>query len=1203
MQRHRFLSILFFIAASLSLLVSAQELVFSGFVELASTAHADEVIDFSKVEIHLFTSDNNYAEKTHCSQNGFFLLPVYDKKSYIIKVQPPQESTFEPESIAIDLKGKTNEEVAKITEQSLSFKFIGFSLTGNVKIEGSDKGPAGVKVELYDSKGTKVSTTETQEGGQFRFDRVMTGKYKVKFENDNSGFYWNEGAGAINCELSWKNGQECSGSLVISSFEVQGKLSRHSQILNKHTIFLYSEDPTVRGKSTLPVVRDHPLSSNREYISYSKIGHDGTFRFERIPRGNYFLKIHSTDKDNKIEIEPDTYKLTVENKPANVDSPFTVKRFSIQGRVVDRDGNGLSGVKVILDGDKTAVSDAKGHYQLERVPIGKATLEANHEHLFFDVITDLQLDPSMTNLPDIVLSLVHVCGEVSLKGGLNDNEFENAKIVVYLEKQGEKRSSHIGKDDRYCFEVQPGRYNIYPVVLGAGSVQQDSLFSPKSREVQISNKPILDVNFYRPRLSIEGEVKLLQNVKSSQVEKTRVVLSSINKSFQKTATLDSSRRFKFEQVLPGTYDIHIENENICWKDENKRIDLSSSNLSNVVFEQVGFALKYQTTRSLEVRLTPPDGKPIDTQLLPSSNYYCVEKAGIYKIVPDICYQFSTQEFKVSTDDETPVVLEPVGFLIRGEVTVPEAIGQNLDNQTLSQFIIENIHVSLTTVNTNPPKRNVLRLQYSKTENGVLRFFYNYYVPANTEVVVEAKPKAKLEGKAELIIQNLMFNPSQVKLHVEDNCILDNANNIIEIRQGLIFVGSVQPPLSDWILTVTYENAPEGQNSLVETSQRTGPNFKLGPYLDIYKYNLAAEKEGYKFDPVLKEEGYNLYRVTFNAQKLSQLRILVLDEEKKTVPGALIFVSSMAKKDPLKINNYTNEKGVFSTHQLVKGEYFLKAVLKEYSFNPPQTTITIDDGEHKEITLSAKRVAYSAYGRVQTLGKAGCASLKITANPQDNLVPTETAETDADGSFRIKGLTPGHTYVVSVEGSSKYSNIRPEKITLQAQEKDFRNIDFIGFESKTTNTVSGTVFFDETYTEEEVDQIESIQVRIYQKGSTEPLDAATVKLFRYFEFKNLQTSDYTLKTLIKRGKNQLPSEYTHEISHSSFGQNHSVSANVEISKDRSKSGQDSSAHGSYMAPIVILIVIFIFLNMDTLLAKYRKYVENKEQQPNANKKRN
>jgi len=50
----------------------------------------------------------------------------------------------------------------------------------------------------------------------------------------------------------------------------------------------------------------------------------GNFRFERIQKGDYLLKIYTADKNNKIEIEPDTYKFTVEDKPVTVENPFIV---------------------------------------------------------------------------------------------------------------------------------------------------------------------------------------------------------------------------------------------------------------------------------------------------------------------------------------------------------------------------------------------------------------------------------------------------------------------------------------------------------------------------------------------------------------------------------------------------------------------------------------------------------------------------------------------------------------------------------------------------------------------------------------------------------------------------------------------------------------------------------------------------------------
>jgi len=526
---------------------------------------------------------------------------------------------------------------------------------------------------------------------------------------------------------------------------------------------------------------------------------------------------------------------------------------------------------------------------------------------------------------------------------LDDDEFRNAKILVYLEKQGEKRSATVDQNGHYCFEVQPGRYNIYPIISNVPAVRQESLLYPKLREVQITNEPILDVNFYRPRLFIEGEVRLLANVKPSQVEKTRIILTSAD-GHQKAVSL-SKNKFAFDQILPGSYRISIENPNFCWKNEEQRVELTNANITNLAFEQAGFALQYQTSRPLEVRIVSPNGKATETKLEPSSNSYCVDAAGSYKVIPDACYQFKESEFTVNTNDESAVVLEPIGFLVRGEVIASDKIVPTT-NDTFVQFVVENIHISLTVDNTE--KRHLLRLQHAKTEDGVHRFTYNYYVPPNSQVTIEARPKTKLSAEAEQFIQNLIFNPTQIKLNVGETCILNTEEAQLEIRQGLIFVGSVQPAIRDWTLSVYYEDVPEGKDALVETTHKNDATFKLGPYLDTHKYDIRAEKEGYKLDPTFKQEGYNLVRVTFNAQKLSHLKINVVDEQKKPVPGALLFVSSMSKKNQIKINNYTNENGVFSTYHLVKGEYFVKAVLKEYSFNPPQTTISVTQRFLKEI---------------------------------------------------------------------------------------------------------------------------------------------------------------------------------------------------------------------------------------------------------------
>lgn len=53
-----------------------------------------EDIDFSKIEIHLLNADLQLIEKTLCAENGFYLLPIHDKKNYFVKVVSKDDLRF-----------------------------------------------------------------------------------------------------------------------------------------------------------------------------------------------------------------------------------------------------------------------------------------------------------------------------------------------------------------------------------------------------------------------------------------------------------------------------------------------------------------------------------------------------------------------------------------------------------------------------------------------------------------------------------------------------------------------------------------------------------------------------------------------------------------------------------------------------------------------------------------------------------------------------------------------------------------------------------------------------------------------------------------------------------------------------------------------------------------------------------------------------
>lgn len=60
---------------------------------------------------------------------------------------------------------------------------------------------------------------------------------------------------------------------------------------------------------------------------------------------------------------------------------------------------------------------------------------------------------------------------------------------------------------------------------------------------------------------------------------------------------------------------------------------------------------------------------------------------------------------------------------------------------------------------------------------------------------------------------------------------------------------------------------------------------------------------------------------------------------------------------------TNAKGQFKFVGLNSGKFYATAILKEYEFGSSSVAIDLKDGDHADKTLSAKRVAYSAYGSV------------------------------------------------------------------------------------------------------------------------------------------------------------------------------------------------------------------------------------------------
>lgn len=77
-----------------------------------------------------YTKHGSLKYQTDCApHNGYYLIPVYDKGDYILKIEPPQGWSFEPSSVSLHIDG--NSDPCSLN-QDINFIFKGFTLTGQV---------------------------------------------------------------------------------------------------------------------------------------------------------------------------------------------------------------------------------------------------------------------------------------------------------------------------------------------------------------------------------------------------------------------------------------------------------------------------------------------------------------------------------------------------------------------------------------------------------------------------------------------------------------------------------------------------------------------------------------------------------------------------------------------------------------------------------------------------------------------------------------------------------------------------------------------------------------------------------------------------------------------------------------------------------------------------------------------------------------
>ncbi|XP_078443187.1 carbohydrate-binding-like fold [Wolffia australiana] len=1000
---------------------------------------SDARLDYSHITVELRTVDGLLKDSTQCAPNGYYFIPVYDKGSFIIRAQGPVGWSWEPEkvSVVIDQSGCN-------ANADINFQFTGFMISGKVtgtvggeSCAAKNKGPRDVKIELFSSSDEPVSSVMTSETGTYAFSNIIPGVYKLRASHPNLEI---EYRGPPEVNLGFGNAQ-MDDVFIVSGYEIQGSvMSQGNPILGVH-IYLYSEDvsevncPEGSGKSP----------GDKKALCHTISDADGKFKFKSIPCGRYELLPFYSGENNVFDVSPPSLSVSVEQYHTSISQPFQVTGFSVGGRVVDDKGSGIDKVKIMVDNQLKATTDVRGFYKLDQVTSKRYRIAAEKEHYKFSSLENYLVLPNMTSLEDVKAVGYDVCGVV---------RFIDAKTkakVSLTHGIGNVKPQAVETDEsgNFCFEVPPGEYRLSALAMKSQRTSRIQ-FSPQYVDVMV-NKPVLNVEFLQAQVNIYGNV-VPKDKCSSLISVALSRLDGRDLDDKKTIHLnEASCDFVFSKVFPGKYQIQVKHEgstgaedNWCWEKRTFDIDVGVEDKKGVVFVQEGYWMTISSTHDADAFIRQPDAATRHLKVKTGSQKICLQNPGVHELhFVNACVSFGNSSFMFDTSYESTLNLIGDRYLVRGEIHIPstdyKAFGPS---DFVAVDVTSNHRVGIDTIDTK---------WLSRVDDGTDELVLEYSTWASVGEELNFVPQHKRnDGK-----ETLLFYPRDQHVSViSDQC--QPAIRPFIGRKGLYIEGSVSPALSGVYIRIIAMadsiNAPllKGGTAL-ETVTKEDGSFVGGPLYDDTAYEVEASKPGYH---VKRLEGF-----TFSCQKLGKILVNMYDREEAqdVFPSVLL---SLSGEDGYRNNSVTGIGGRFVFDNLFPGSFYLRPLLKEYSFSPSAVSIDLESGESKSIVFFATRVAYSALGKVSLLSGQPKGGLHVEARSESRGHYEETTS-DNFGNYRLRGLLPDTAYVIKVTSGVGPENVdfdraSPASVTVHVGNEDVKGLDFVVFEYPEITILTGHV---------------------------------------------------------------------------------------------------------------------------------------------------
>lgn len=969
-------------------------------------------INYSRVEVKLLTRQGSHKYQTEgAPNNGYYLIPLYDRGDYTLRVDPPPGWVFEPLSVDLHVDGTTD---PCSTAKDIDFLFKGFSILGKVVSAGAEEGPAGVTVELQDAQGKTLQKTQSGLGGGYSFARILPGDYSLLASHPT----WTLGRAKTSVKVTDDNGIPAE-HLVVAGYDVRGEVFGEGEPIRGVHFVLVSEEGK-GGKASPPpalegceaaVPRGFALPPGVRFLCQVTSGEDGQFVFPAVPPGSYRLLPFYKAQRIEFDIAPRHASFALSHAGHRFPKRFQVQGFSVSGKVrVSEGGPGVAQAEVFLGSSRVATTDTTGTFHLENMKAGQYVLHIKAPGMAFDPFP-VRVSPSTPELPAVLAAQFEVCGSIEGAG---------RRIVI----EGGREPSTVVADSagRFCTSLRPGRYVLRPFV-GREEEAAGLRFQPSELPLEVPaprGSPAAEPAFTRFRAEVRGRVSCLRGECGSGL---RVSLRGEGGAESLSAEVQPDGSFHFAGLVVGQYRLWVDRPEWCWEhDKGGRPHTVDTAVSSVTLRQTGFRATLVSSHATRVEALHPEDGALNLEVPKGSSQHCLPKRGLYTVRPVGCHEFREKDLHFDTARPSIVTLT-VARLSVGGVVITE----------------ENVTDLVLTATISGGSGPIKVVPSAPVKHAGDRFLYRFSLMLVPGASVELVPRSA----------RLLFSPPVLRVAAGDECAEEAAR--LEGRIGLFVDGRVNPPLGG-VRVVVRDLA--GRQPQVETESDAAGRFLVGPLDSESKYDVQATKEGYVLR-ALDKLGH------FEAFKYAEVRVSVTGGEKgEPLPGVLVSLSGAAD---YRNHSRTREDGRLHFPDLSPGNYFLRPMMKEYRFSPASKMLTVGEGAVLDVSIAGERVAFSCLGwttsvtgeaepgvSLEALGAGACAGHQ------------EEAVSDQEGRFRLRGLLPNCAYRLQLKPGAANPHIEraePPLRHLSVVNSDLTDVRVIVFRYFNQMDITGRVVTD------------------------------------------------------------------------------------------------------------------------------------------------